>query len=156
MSKKIIPNGTKVLIFSYQKGESLNDNEFIMGTVLSSSKSHDLSTHGSPWYSTIYKILGEDGKIYTGEYRTAFIFNTIIKTIDEHISTLKYQIISNNNEIKQLNNENNKLYQNLSLLLAASKENPSLTNLNNPNSQEIILEYQNGYSKNNSLIRTKN
>lgn len=97
--KKIIPNGTEVLIFKYVREWKLNqdDEHYIFGVVQSSKKSDDLSCRGSLWYEQIYEVLGEDGNKYIGTYDRGLIGDSFFRTRDDHIEALKRKI-SNNNE----------------------------------------------------------
>lgn len=105
--------GDRVLIFKETTlTQSADDINFKMGTVIERTEC-DISTHGSPCYVSIYKVLGDDEEIYTdGAYR----FRTIERQmgylrksadeIDEEIAALKSkkkEIISAYNKVKKLN-----------------------------------------------------
>lgn len=114
---KIIPDGTKVLIFKYGRGWDRQDDEnYIVGTVQSSKTSDDLSYHGSPWYVQIYEVLGEDGNIYVGCYGTGIIGSSYFRTIDDHISFLKNKITNNEQEILRIQDENDKYFKQITKL----------------------------------------
>jgi len=106
---KIIPNGVEVLIFKYIRewGPNQDDENYIIGTIQSSEISDDLSYHGSPWYEQIYEVLGEDGKIYRGNYGRVLIGNCFFRTREDHISVLKRRINNNEQEILKLKEKNN-------------------------------------------------
>lgn len=108
--KKVLENGTRVLIFKYVRGWSPNqDNEhYISGVIKSSKLSDDLSCHGSPYYEQIYFVLGDDGEEYYGVYGRGLLGNAFFRTIEDHITYLETEISQNNNQIKKLENINNR------------------------------------------------
>lgn len=111
--EKIIPNGTKVLIFEYNAtlGVYQNENKFIKGTVCDSETVEEQTMHGSPWCVTVYKVLGEDGKCYIGNYDSRISGKHYFRTIEDHIVHLTKQIKNNCAKINQLNNKNCQLYE---------------------------------------------
>lgn len=110
---EIIPNGTEVLIFKYVRewGPYQDDENYIIGTVQSSKISDDLSCHGSSWYEQIYEVLGEDGKIYCGNYGAGWIGNSFFRTKEGHISVLKSRINNNEQEILKLKEKNDRYFE---------------------------------------------
>ena len=61
---------------------------YIVGRVISSELSEDLSYHGSSWYEEIYEVLGEDKKIYIGTYGSAVIGDSYFLTREDYIQYL--------------------------------------------------------------------
>lgn len=121
---EIIPNGTEVLIFKYVRewGPNQDDENYIIGTVQSSKTSDDLSYHGSSWYEQTYEVLGEDGKIYCGNYGRGCIGNSFFRTKEEHISVLKSRINNNEQEILKLKEKNDRYFRTISKLENESKQ----------------------------------
>lgn len=109
--KKIIPNGTEVLIFFDSKNCSNNDVEksFIKGVVISSKMSEDLSCHGSPWYEQIYTVKGENDNIYEATYLISAFEEFYIRTIEDYINYLNYKIKENHKKIINIEKENQEL-----------------------------------------------
>lgn len=110
---KIIENGTEVLIFKYisQRGIRQNEDNYILGEVISSEKSHDLSYHGSPYHVQIYQVIGEDGMLYRGSYDTGTIGNSYFRTKEDHIKKLYQRVEQNNQNIQKLATQNNEYYE---------------------------------------------
>ena len=120
---KIIPNGTKVLIFKYIRERNKQDEEnYIVGTIQTSRISDDLSYHGSPWYEQIYEVLGEDENIYVGCYGTGIIGNSYFRTIDDHIRVLKNRINDNEQEILKIQEKNDRYFMQIKKLEKSSKK----------------------------------
>ena len=115
---KIMPNGTKVLIFKYIRewGPVQDEKNYIIGTIQSSKTSDDLSIHGSSWYEQIYEVLGEDGNTYTGNYGAGFVGNSYFRTIEDHIIVLTRRIEDNNKEITKIQEENDVFVRQISKL----------------------------------------
>ena len=110
--EKIIPNGTKVLIFNYNPSYSPKQDErhLIMG-IIKESETKEISTlHGSPWNVQAYKVLGEDGTLYYGTYDKGIVGNNYFRTIEDHIEFIKNIIKSNYETISELNDKNIDLY----------------------------------------------
>lgn len=90
MDKKL-SIGEEVLRFrkkNYSPEYSLEP--YVVGTVLSSRMSHDLSYHGSPWYEEIYEVLGEDGSVYIGNYGSAITHDSYFLRREDYIRYLSY------------------------------------------------------------------
>ena len=121
---KIMPNGTEVLIFRNFHSLYYNqENEiFIVGVILCSRESEDLSYHGSPYYEQIYEVLGQDGKKYIGTYQSCLIGNYIFRTKEDHIERLKNIINKNNKEILKIKNKNIELNNQIELLINSNHE----------------------------------
>lgn len=118
---KIISNGTEVLIFSESKNNDskiLEKKKSIKGVIISSKKSEDLSYHGSPWYEQIYKVLGEDGKEYTGTYGKGSVFNgnMFFRTKEHQIYVLNLKISKNKEEILKLKEKNDEYLKKIAIL----------------------------------------
>lgn len=109
--KKIISNGTEVLIFFESKNYSNNgvEKSFIKGVVISSEMSEDLSNHGSPWYEHIYTVKGENGNIYEANYLSSISQEFYIRTIEDYINYLNYKIEENHKKIINIEKENQEL-----------------------------------------------
>lgn len=116
--EKIIPNGTKVLIFKYVRacGPNQDDENYIVGTVKSSRMSDDMSIHGSSKYVQIYEVLGEDGKRYIGTYGSGTIGNSFFRTKEDHIKMLKRKQSINREKILKLQEKNFEYDKQISLL----------------------------------------
>ncbi len=117
--KEIIPNGTNVLIFPKNDNEEL---KFIKGVIISSSTSCDLAYHGSSWYEQIYKVQGEDGRIYTGTYGSAIIGDFYIRTFTDYLKHIIFLIKRNREKIEKFNEENSILIETLLSLISSKKE----------------------------------
>lgn len=121
----IIPNGTEVLVFRDSSKWNLHsrdaydydsENYVIIGTVQSSEKSEDLSYHGSPYYEDIYKVLGEDGKVYVCTHSALSIKAYYFRTRDEFIRFLEINIDENERKILELQEKNIEYNNKISLL----------------------------------------
>lgn len=106
--KEIIPNGTEVLIFKYVSGlgPKQDDEHYILGIILSSEMSENLSYHGSSWHERIYTVLGKDGNKYIGTYGTGLLGNSFFRTREDHVEILKRKILNNIESISMLQEEN--------------------------------------------------
>ncbi len=132
--EEIIPNGTKVLIFN--KTDSQNDEtKFIKGVIIDSWESQDLAYHGSSWYEQIYKIQGEDRKIYTGTYGSAIIGDFYIRTLSDYLKRIRSLIENNCEKINALNTKNAILIETLLSL------NPDKKEENNKDSNQSYHDY---------------
>ena len=62
--------GEEVLIFRYIPEWGINQDfeNYVIGKIVKSEMSADLSYHGSPWCIMNYTVLGEDSKEYFGNY----------------------------------------------------------------------------------------
>ena len=85
--------GDKVLIFNYISSWGIKQdyNRFIEGVVIKKELSDDLSQHGSPWEVMNYKVLGEDGKEYYGNYIEHVLGNSFFMTREDYINHLRYE-----------------------------------------------------------------
>ena len=104
----LVKNKTEVLVFKYVDGRGPNQDmiHYTKGKVVGSELSHDLSIHGSCHYETIYTVLGEDGKNYRGTYRTAWIGDHFILTVNDYIKYLEQSISLNNEKIAVMEKKN--------------------------------------------------
>lgn len=121
---KIIPNGTEVII-PYKE-----DEEYITGVIESSEMSDDLSYHGSAYYEQIYKVFGDNGKIFVCTHGMGVACNCYFRTKEEHISFLKCKITQNEQKIKELEEKNNNYLNKIKELEG---------NLEQQNQKELIL-----------------
>ena len=104
---RILKIGEEVLIFTKAMYIKTNGSEkFIRGKVLERAKSGDLSHHGSPWNIEIYKVLGEDGKIYKGAYEHPLFYDSYFYTREDYIKHLNCIIKINNLKINELYENN--------------------------------------------------
>lgn len=103
--------GDDVLIFRYihQWGIHQNIERFIRGNVIKIEMSDDLSYHGSSWYVMNYKVLGEDGKEYFGNYMHPTLGDSFFMTEEDYILYLERMIAKNQNQILEINKENNRI-----------------------------------------------
>lgn len=115
---KVIPNGTEVLIFKYIRewGPNQNEDHYTIGTIESSKESEDLSYHGSPWYEQIYTVVDENGNKYVGCYGSGLIGNSYFRTKEDHIKVLEGKIRCNEEKITEIQNQNEKYLNQISLL----------------------------------------
>ena len=104
--ERILPNEEEVLIFKVSN--SMKENKYIKGKIISSRESNDLSHHSSSsWYETIYTVLGEDGHMYIGTYNRDYIDKYVFfRTPEDHIKYLQEKINKNYRKIYELNCEN--------------------------------------------------
>ncbi len=112
-----LKNGEKVLIFRnvsdiYEQSE----NDFIMGTIIYSYKSKNLTYKKDPFYVWIYKVIGDDGK----EYECAngmIIYGTdyMMRPID-YLKKIKNILLDNHHEIERLEEINKRLVKTISSL----------------------------------------
>ena len=116
--------GDKVLIFNYisQRGINQNYNRFIEGIVIHKELSDDLSQHGSPWEVMNYRVLGEDGKKYFGNYIDPVLGDSFFMTREDYINHLRHE----KNILKVL-----KENENILLMLKKYQEELEETNRNN-------------------------
>lgn len=112
--KKIISNGTEVLIF--EASLYADDTEYIKGTIVSSKLSDDLSMHGSPWYEQIYTVLGEDGNEYVGPCDDGLGWRNYIRTKENYIDFLNKKILNNNKEISIIEKKNEMIKEEIETL----------------------------------------
>ena len=98
--KKIISNGTEVLIFFESKNYSNNgvEKSFIKGVVISSEMSEDF-----------YTVKGENGNIYEANYLSSISQEFYIRTIEDYINYLNYKIEENHKKIINIEKENQEL-----------------------------------------------
>ena len=124
------PNiGDTVLIFEsyynddYDKGINwyYPIKPFKRGTIIDKQKSDDLSQHGSPWYVTIYKVLGEDGNIYMGTYKHSIIGSSFFYTEEDYIDRLIYYIKLNNERVDEINKITKEIEDNINLIKGIKK-----------------------------------
>ena len=103
--------GEEVLIFRYIPEWGINQDfeNYIIGNIVKSEMSADLSYHGSPWCIMNYTVLGEDGKEYFGNYMTPNIGNSFFMTREDYIHYLKRKIASNQEKILKINEENKRI-----------------------------------------------
>ena len=125
LSNEIKTNLTQVLIFENKRERSYQDEEnFIIGIILSSKKSEDLSYHGSSWYEQIYEVLGEDGNRYYGCYgHGGFNGNSFFRTKEDHIKIIRSKIKKNEESILALYDENTKYQQQIDSILKNNQTN---------------------------------
>lgn len=140
--KKIVPNGTQVLIFKYVRewGSNQDNEHFISGIITSSKESEDLSYHGSPYFEQIYKVLGEDGKEYYGTYGNGLVGNAFFRTIADHTAYLESVISRNNQQIENLENKNCAYIQTINDLEKLQLET-IMKNISNEKIDSLIENY---------------
>ena len=109
---KNVPIGTEVLIFRYNPslGPNQDEERFIRGRIESSEIIGETTMHESTWDIRYYKVLGEDNKTYYGTYNTGLRGHHYFRSIEDHINHVRNKMISNNEEIIKLNEENIKLF----------------------------------------------
>ena len=117
--KKIIPNGTEVLIFKYIRewGPNQDEENYNIGIIESSEESDDLSYHGSPWYEQIYTVIDKDGKKYIGCYGSGLLGNSYFRTKEDHIRLLEAKIKWNDEKIGEIQNQNQNYQAQINVLL---------------------------------------
>ena len=105
--KKIIPNGTNVLIFNKTDSQEKKDEtKFIKGVIINSWKSDDLVYQGISWNEQIYEVQGADEKIYKVTYGNAIIGDFYIKTLSDYLKRIRSLIENNRERINDLNTKN--------------------------------------------------
>ena len=124
--EKIIPNGTKVLIFNYipNWGPKQDEERFIRGVIEDSEILEEETMHGSTWTKRFYRVLGEDNEIYYGTYDVGSRGSHYIRTVEDHINHIKNKITSNCEKINELNNKN---YDLLKLITTLNNQDFDLT-----------------------------
>lgn len=127
---KIIPNGTEVLIFNYRLNQrpKIDEELYVKGIVESSEilEEEDEIIQGKPWRKRFYKVLGEDNDIYYATYGFDVRGSHFIRTVEDHINHIKNKIKSNEEEIKNLNEDNIKLYNLMTHLIIYEKNKTQL------------------------------
>ena len=105
--------GDEVLIFKYIPEWGLHQDyeHFIRGFVVKSENLDDLSYHGSPWYKMNYIVLGEDEKIYFGNYQLPHLGNSFFMTDEDYIYYLKNKLKNNKEKILEITTENKKIQE---------------------------------------------
>ena len=85
--------GDKVLIFNYISSWGINQNysRFKEGVVIEKKLSDDLSQHGSPWEVMNYRVLGEDGFKYFGNYIEPVLGDSFFMTREDYLNHLRYE-----------------------------------------------------------------
>jgi hypothetical protein len=81
----------------------------IIGVIIDTEMSDDLSYHGSPWYETIYTVKTPDGEIYRGTYGSDYIYGGngyYFVTIDGEIYRAERNIENNLKEIDYIEETN--------------------------------------------------
>ncbi len=120
--KKIIPNGTNVLIFNKTDSQEKNDEtKFIKGVIINSWKADDLVYQEISWNGQIYEVQGEDGKIYKVTYGNAIIGDFYIKTLVDYLKHVRSLMENNREKIDDLNTKN-AIFTNLLLSLTNDKK----------------------------------
>ena len=120
--KKVIPNGTNVLIFNKTDSQEKNEEtKFIKGVIINSWKADDLVYQGISWNGQIYEVQGEDGKIYKVTYGNAIIGDFYIKTLVYYLKQIRVLMENNREKIDDLNTKN-VIFTNLLLSLTNDKK----------------------------------
>lgn len=124
MNKKLIENGTEVLIFEYIKGMGPNQNEehFIKGTIKACRTTNNLSYYDGYWYEAIYEVLGNDGNTYIGPYGNIGIGDSFFRTKEDHIKALQRKISKNEEETIKLQEQNIEYKKQIELILSNLQE----------------------------------
>ncbi len=98
---KKLKTGDKVLVFEKYENMNYLDNEnYIKGTVIETLVSKELSNHGNEVDTNLYKVIGENGKIYFGTYKSSIVVAEYVDllTMEDYIVYLKK--VKNNNITK--------------------------------------------------------
>ena len=103
--------GEEVLIFRYIPEWGLNQDfeHYIIGNVVKSETSSNLSYHGSPWCTMNYTVLGEDGKKYFGNYINPTLGNSFFMKQEDYIYCLERKIANSQEKISKINEENQRI-----------------------------------------------
>ena len=109
MDKKKLNVGDEVLVFDNSRTIRRDIEPFVRGKVFESYQSDDIAYHGTPWYVDLYKVRGEDGRTYSGSYRYGELGTSYFLTPEDYILYLYNKINSNHQKIKELNDLNDKL-----------------------------------------------
>ena len=103
----IYEKGTEVFIFKYVRGfKELKIDEFIMGEVVTSKMSDDLSFHGSSYYVMNYTVLGKDCNVYFGNMEYPTQGNSFFMTKDMYIKHWIDREKKNNEKIEEIRDAN--------------------------------------------------
>lgn len=116
--------GTPVLIFerTNERGENLKSYNFLMGKVVSSRLSEDLSHHGSPWHLVLYTVMDEKFREYTATDGEFCLTDYYILTVDKYIEYLKDYLSKNNQKLLNIYEKNSKLLKVISSLVEIKNE----------------------------------
>ena len=98
---KKLKTGDKVLVFEkYENMNCLDNENYIKGTVIETLVSKELSNHGNEVDTDLYKVIGENGKIYFGTYKSSIVVAEYVDllTMEDYIVYLKK--VKNNNITK--------------------------------------------------------
>lgn len=98
---KKLKTGDKVLVFEkYENMNCLDNENYIKGTVIETLVSKELSNHGNEVDTDLYKVIGENGKIYFGTYKSSIVVAEYVYllTMEDYIVYLKK--VKNNNITK--------------------------------------------------------
>ena len=112
-----LKNGEEVLIFrNVSDIYEQNENEFIKGTIIDSFMSKNLSYNKKPFYVWIYKVCGEDHKIYECA-NGMIIYGTdyMMRPID-YLKKIRSMLLDNHHEIERLEEINKSLIKTINSL----------------------------------------
>ena len=109
MDKKKLNVGDEVLVFDNTRNIKSDIEPYVRGKVFESYQSDDIAYHGAPWYVDLYKVRGEDGYTYSGSYHYGSIGTSYFLKPEEYIQYLYNKVNSNHQKIKELNELNDTL-----------------------------------------------
>ena len=121
--EEVIEIGTEVFIFNYISGRKEQDKEhFKKGTIIKAEKSPDISLYGPPRFVMNYLVLGEDGNYYSGNMGQHTVGNHYFMTGELYKNYIKSKIHANEEKIKILEIENEKLQNTLDSIINKPSE----------------------------------
>ena len=108
---RVLNIGDEVLVFKYISEWGINQDyfNFKRGKVLEKELSKDLAYHGSSWNVLCYKVIGDDGRIYFGNYGRPIIHDSFFMVGEDYINYLNRMINKNLEKIQMIDKENKKI-----------------------------------------------
>lgn len=107
---RALAEGNEIFIFNkIYEGNIENDAHVIKGIIKRQIYSPDLFVHASPNCSATYEVLGEDGKMYYGNYGRSFVGDSFFLTKKDYIEYLYNEIVNNITKIKEIEMINTKI-----------------------------------------------
>ena len=121
--EKVYENGTEVFIFKYVLGRKKQDTKnYIMGTIVSSEESKDVSLCKGPEYVINYLVLGEDQKLYYGNMGKHVLGDYFFMTRELYNSHIEEIILENEKE-KQIIDLDTEKWKKIKEAINSNKDN---------------------------------
>lgn len=100
-----LANGEEVLIFrNISNVYEQEENDFIKGFIINSEKSDNLSYNGQPFFTWIYKVIGEDNKLYDCSNGMIIYGNDYIRRPIDYLRDIRNRYLYNLDKIKKIDN----------------------------------------------------